>query len=134
MIFLDTGYLLAVVNPRDALHQRALAWSLKVSEPVVTTEFVILEAANALAHRASRDRCEQMLEYVRQATSQLLPASSSLLHTGIDLYQKHWDKDWSLTDCISFHVMRQLQITAALAHYHHFEQAGFDALLRRDPS
>jgi uncharacterized protein len=134
MIFLDTGYLLAVVNPRDALHQRAMAWSLYVTEPVVTTEFVLLEAANALANRPGRERCELMIGYVRQASSQIFPASSELLNAGLDLYQWHRDKDWSLTDCISFHIMRQSQITQALAHDHHFEQAGFDALLRRDPS
>ena len=32
-----------------------------------------------------------------------------------------------------FLVMRQHGIRQALAHDHHFEQAGFDALLRRDP-
>jgi uncharacterized protein len=43
------------------------------------------------------------------------------------------DKSWSLTDCISFAVMNDRGITRAMAYDHHFEQAGFEALLRRDP-
>ncbi len=40
------------------------------------------------------------------------------------------DKDWSLTDCISFVVMHERGITEALTADHHFEQAGFVALLK----
>ncbi len=43
------------------------------------------------------------------------------------------DQEWSLTDCISFIVMQQRGISPALTYDHHFEQAGFEALLRRDP-
>jgi hypothetical protein len=46
------------------------------------------------------------------------------------LYRQRADKDWSLTDCISFVVMRQRGLTEALTGDHHFEQAGFVALLR----
>lgn len=40
------------------------------------------------------------------------------------------DKDWSLTDCIFFVVMRQLGLTDALTADRHFQQAGFKALLK----
>ncbi|EKE25438.1 MAG: hypothetical protein ACD_5C00161G0004, partial [uncultured bacterium] len=46
------------------------------------------------------------------------------------LYKRMADKDWSLTDCASFEIMKARGITEALAHDHHFEQAGFTALLR----
>jgi uncharacterized protein len=39
------------------------------------------------------------------------------------------DKEWSLTDCISFVVMKERGLTEALTADHHFEQAGFKALL-----
>jgi predicted nucleic acid-binding protein len=40
------------------------------------------------------------------------------------------DKEWSLTDCISFVVMNERGITDALTSDHHFEQAGFQILLK----
>ncbi len=39
------------------------------------------------------------------------------------------DKEWSLTDCISFVVMQDEQIIEALTADRHFEQAGFKVLL-----
>jgi predicted nucleic acid-binding protein len=48
-------------------------------------------------------------------------------------HERAQDKEWSLTDCISFLLMRERGIHEALTHDHHFEQAGFVALLRSDP-
>ena len=61
---------------------------------------------------------------------ELIKASDDLWRAGIDLYQRRPDKGWSLTDCISFVVMERLKITDALTADHHFEQAGFNALLK----
>ena len=49
---------------------------------------------------------------------------------GIDLYARHPDKEWSLTDCISFAAMEQRGLFEALTGDRHFEQAGFRAMLR----
>jgi uncharacterized protein len=48
----------------------------------------------------------------------------------LDLYRDRPDKAWSLTDCISFVVMADKGIRDALTADHHFEQAGFVALLK----
>ena len=39
------------------------------------------------------------------------------------------DKDCSLTDCVSFVIMREAGLQEALTGDRHFEQAGFQALL-----
>jgi uncharacterized protein len=65
--------------------------------------------------------------------AELLADSPELWEAGIRLHAERADKEWSLTDCISFIVMRERGIAQALAYDHHFEQAGFQALLRRDP-
>lgn len=59
-----------------------------------------------------------------------MPASRELLDNALDLYHQHADKEWTLTDCISFVVMREQELTEALTQDHHFEQAGFVALLK----
>ena len=60
-------------------------------------------------------------------------ASADLFDAGMTLHRDRPDKQWSLTDCISFIVMEHRQLDRALTPDHHFEQAGFKALLRRDP-
>ena len=60
----------------------------------------------------------------------IIPADATLYQAGVDLYGQRSDKDWSLTDCISFVVMRQRGIVEALTGDHHFEQAGLIALLK----
>ena len=54
----------------------------------------------------------------------------SLFEAGLRLYASRRDTEWSLTDCISFVVMKQHNLTEALTADHHFEQAGFIPLLR----
>lgn len=39
------------------------------------------------------------------------------------------DKEWGMTDCISFVVMQDMGIIDALTTDDHFRQAGFRALL-----
>jgi uncharacterized protein len=68
-----------------------------------------------------------MLSAHRNAT--IVPPTQTLFEQGIAYYAARADKDWSLTDCISFIVMAEQQITEALTGDHHFEQAGFRALL-----
>jgi predicted nucleic acid-binding protein len=53
-----------------------------------------------------------------------------LYEAGIELYRARADKDWSLTDCISFVVMEERGIADALTGDRHFEQAGFQAMLK----
>ena len=53
-----------------------------------------------------------------------------LLRRGLRRYDERPDKTWSLTDCVSFVVMEDHGLTDALTGDHHFEQAGFRALLK----
>jgi hypothetical protein len=52
---------------------------------------------------------------------------------GCDLYARRKDKDWSLTDCISFVIMREYGIDSALTSDEDFEQAGFKRLMDPGP-
>jgi predicted nucleic acid-binding protein len=63
-----------------------------------------------------------------------VPIGEPLFAAGLSLYQERLDKNWSLTDCLSFAVMAQHGLTEALTGDHHFSQAGFAALLMEAPS
>jgi len=134
MILVDSGFLLAFAQPTDALHRRAVAWARSLSEPLLTTEYVLCETVNNLSKRADRPRAHRIVEMISgDPNYTLVPASPELFAAGLRLHRERPDKEWSLTDCVSFHLMRERELTRALAYDIHFEQAGFEALLRRDP-
>ena len=52
LVFADSGYWLALSDPQDALHSRALTLSLRYEErEIVTTQMVLVEALTGLAGR-----------------------------------------------------------------------------------
>ncbi len=98
---------------------------------IVTTEWVLTELADGLA--ASRHRnmfLQTRQEMLADEDVQVVALDMQLHEQGIQLYSGRADKEWSLTDCISFVVMQREGITEALTGDHHFEQAGFVALLK----
>ena len=60
----------------------------------------------------------------------IVPQTDKQFQDGLELYKQRPDKQWSLTDCVSFVIMQEMGISEALAYDKHFEQAGFIALLR----
>jgi len=100
-------------------------------QPIVTTAWVLVELGNYLAEGKNR---RLFIPLVRQFSadrrSQIMPPNSRLFDQGMELYGKRMDKGWSFTDCISFIVMEQEGLIDALTGDHHFEQAGFNALLK----
>lgn len=128
--FADTAYYFALLNPRDALHARALERSDPPGVAVVTTEYVLLEVATFFALPAGRELFVQLVHDLRHdPATHIVPASAGLFDRGLDLFAARPDKSWSLTDCTSFVVMGDRRLTDALTADHHFAQAGFVPLL-----
>jgi predicted nucleic acid-binding protein len=128
--FLDTQYLLALVNPDDQWHDRALD-AAGTRRPLVTTDAVLVEVADALCQRQHRAVAVQVVEELRADPDvECVGVDRALLDGGFELYRGRPDKDWSLTDCVSFALMTARGIDDALTADRHFEQAGFRALLR----
>ena len=131
VVFADTVYFLALLNPADQFHGLARALSLQPLGPLLSTEFVLTEVGNGLSHPDNRPRFARLLELLRtQADVEVVPASSALFRQGCALHAQRPDKAWSVTDCISFVVMKERGIGDALTADHHFEQAGFKVLMR----
>ena len=129
--FGDTSYFLALLIPADANHGAARAWAARSRRPILTTGFIVLEVGNFLSPRTIRALFAGFVKPLRsEARMTVIPASSEILRRGERLYVSRQDKSWSVTDCISFEVMRERGITEALAADRHFEQAGFKAFLR----
>ena len=100
--------------------------------PVVTTMWVLVELGDALSIGANRNLFLEFVdELLQQSEWETVPASPDWFGQGLELFGARGDKEWSLTDCISFAVMKQRGIADALTHDHHFEQAGFRILLNQ---
>lgn len=125
-VFVDTGYILALVNENDQHHAEALALSERFDgQPVIVTDAVLLEIGNALS-RMDRAAAVQIIQDLRESPDvTLVHLDPELFDSAFDLYRRHADKRWGLVDCVSFVVMRRHGTTTALAFDQHFVQAGF---------
>lgn len=103
--FADSFNLLALFNGRVAAHERAVAAAQVLHGGLVTTDWGLTETADALCNPANRSGCAQFIEDLRRSAHvEIEPASRALFDAGWGLYRQRPDKDWSLTDCISFVV------------------------------
>jgi predicted nucleic acid-binding protein len=129
-VFADTVYFLALVNRKDQAHQKSVAFSQGTDRPLVTTEWVLMEVGDALCRGKDREVFQLLLNDLAQSPAMtVISADKDLFNKAVALFGARPDKDWSLTDCTSFVVMDERQLTDALTSDHHFEQAGFLALL-----
>jgi predicted nucleic acid-binding protein len=130
LFFADSFYSLACLNQFDGAHKRAVRLAQSHVTRTVTTEFVLLEVADAFASPPARVTCARFLQQLRtDPMTRIVRSSARLFDEAFNLYATRLDKGWSLTDCASFVVMNRLRISDALTADHHFAQAGFRILL-----
>lgn len=133
-VFADTCYWVALLNPREALHQKAQFVSKQIHPCfTITSEMVLTELFNSLAGKGEQLRgiATKLTETLSQNPNcEIVPQTSLGFRNAVRLYKERPDKEWGLTDCASFLIMKEKGITEALTHDQHFVQAGFKALLR----
>jgi predicted nucleic acid-binding protein len=128
-VFADTFYFIALLSSDEKAHARAVEYSGLVDR-IVTTEWILIELADGLCNTANRDRYRVIRTGLfANPLAEVVPLDMNLHERAIALYVQMADKEWSLTDCVSFLVMRDRGLTEALTADRHFEQAGFVALL-----
>ena len=117
-LFVDSFFFFAILNPKDAAHPKAIEFSKQHTGPLLTTSWVFTEVADGLARSTKRDAFKRLVSSFRQGiTNQIVATTDELFEKGIALYDERRDKQWSLTDCISFVVMKEqgLQASASAA-------------------
>jgi uncharacterized protein len=133
-VFADTGYWIALVNPQDDLHQvsRVITHQLMPFK-IITSELVFNELLNTFSKQGSSLK-QVAINLIKKSYNnpdiEIVPQTTELFMTALELYEQRPDQAWSHTDCSSFQIMRQNNILEALAYDKHFEQAGFIPLLR----
>lgn len=130
-VFVDTSFVVALVNKNDQNHSLALDLASRLtSQGLVTTDAILLEIGNALSRNFKPQSVEIIEEFLTSDDVQVIHLHPPLFRRAFDLYKSRSDKVWGLIDCVSFVVMRELGITDALTADKHFEQAGFNILIR----
>jgi uncharacterized protein len=131
-VFADTSFFAAILNDRESLHSAAKEAAARYMDRVLTTEFILLELANFAKQEHQRTIFAALVANLRRAPDvEIVPATHDLFEQGLTLFFARADKRWSLTDCISFVVMQERGVAEALTGDHHFQQAGFVALLKQ---
>ncbi len=133
-VFADTGYWIALLDPQDTLHSKAINLSVTFTQvQIVTSEMVLTEILNHFSKRGNflRYAAVNFIESLQENPSiTIISQTDSIFQQALILYKQRPDQAWSHTDCSSFCIMQQQNILEALAYDKHFEQAGFIALLR----
>lgn len=132
-IFIDTAYLVAIISSHDQLREKALALRNEIdTRKLVVTQNVLVETLNYFAEYKTftkRAACDVIENLLLDADVMVVDQTSEIFHDGIAFYKSRIDKGYSLTDCISMNICRDLKITDILTHDDHFLQEGFTVLL-----
>ena len=133
-IFADTSFFVALIESADRCHSAAHLLSITDRRPVLTTSAVVLELGAYFADAARRPLFHRIMDSLKRKGAEIFHVDAALQQKGVERFAARPDKDWSLTDCISFVLMEERGIRESATTDRHFEQAGFVALLRRDSS
>ena len=131
-VFIDTSFIIAILNPNDQYNKIAQKYinDLFQDYEVWTSEAVLFELGNAFA-KTNRELVNRFISNLRRSNYvHIIWGSEILFQKALTIYSQHQDKNWSLTDCLSFIIMNENDLNVAYSSDHHFEQAGFQYILR----
>jgi predicted nucleic acid-binding protein len=129
-ILVDTSALLALANKRDQFHDRATRAARRLMEAgdrLVGTTLVLAEFQGLLLSRGGPARA-------RAVTSALLDdpgyewieVPGDVVRSAVSNWlERYHDQRFSLTDAVSFEVMRREGLVEAFAYDRNFKTAGF---------
>lgn len=127
-IFIDTSFFKALIDEKDDFHGNAvqiLDTLERDNTHLVTTNYILDESITLLKNRCGIDRVRDL----RRSLAELKPLKIYRVFSQDDA--KAWDwfwNDWSnlsFTDCVSFAVMKRLELTHVATFDQHFKRAGF---------
>ena len=133
-VFVDTSAWVALINEADTDHVKAKTIRdklLRSKKRFLITKYIIVEIANSLCKTRWRAHAVKLIKAIHDTESiEVIEVDKELFEEAWTMYSGRIDKEWSLTDCVSFVVMERYGIKEAFTNDHHFEQAGFDVLVK----
>lgn len=136
VVFADSFFWMALVNPRDEWHLKATEYQHELTEArIVTTQEVLTELLTYLSGWGDywRTVAAHLVDAINDDPSiEVVVQSEQSFATGLNLYRARADKNYSMVDCISMQTMKEMDCTEVLTHDHHFAQEGFIVLFTEE--
>ncbi|MDN5850386.1 MAG: PIN domain-containing protein [Nitrococcus sp.] len=136
-VFVDTSGLYALVEKNDAHHARARSTVEKLlhaGHKLVLTDYIVDETTTLANARGGKRVAMRVLDLLEKSAGIRIEwIGSSRFEQTKTFFRKYADHGYSFTDCSSFVVMQELELTQALTTDKHFPEAGFEALLAVRP-
>jgi uncharacterized protein len=138
MILVDTSAWYALTDSRERRHADAVKVFSGMTRGefgrILTTDYILDETYTLLRMRLGTDPVRSLRDLLTGSTNlQMVRVSERDFDSAVELMLAHADKRWSLTDCTSFVLMRELEIRRAFTFDRNFTQAGFEVLPVRGP-
>ncbi len=128
-IFIDTGFIIALVSERDDYHQQALELAdMLETAYLITTDAVLLEIGNGLSRQYKQEAIQIIDGFITSENVEVVELTPELFIKAFAKYRNYQDKQWGLVARLSFVVMWDRGISKVLTFDRHFAQAGFQVL------
>lgn len=127
--FVDTSGWYDLISSGSPLHEQVNAIIRRPEHVFVTTTHVLAELTALLLARSGHTAAARAGTWLRAAPEvRIIHAEITVEQAGWRLFLERSDKTYTLTDCVSFVVMRTLKLDTAIATDDHFRQEGFRTL------
>ena len=130
-LFLDTSYLVAILDPEDKWHQKAVSinnkissrrdFSIFVSTPVLTEFLGFFSKYSPPLRRAAAKGVKGMIS---DASVSVIYTQKSEFLEALELYASRQDKKYSLVDCHIMCMTKRMKLTGVLSFDGDFDDEG----------
>jgi predicted nucleic acid-binding protein len=131
-VFVDTSAWKAFYDENDDRHEEARAFmeSVGAKRPLIrlfiTSDYVMDETLTLVRFAHSHSKAVEFANAISSSrATKLFFVGEELFNKALGMFTGDRDQEWSFTDCVSFIIMKQLNLTTAFAFDPHFKQAGF---------
>ena len=132
LVFVDSSALKASYDAGDDYHAKATELMSRIQAReteitgFVTTYYVLDEAVTLTRFAHSHAKAVELADAAMASKfMRVVYSDAELFARAVEIFKSHSDKEWSLTDCLSFATMRKHEIETAFTFDSHFKQAGF---------
>jgi predicted nucleic acid-binding protein len=130
-IFVDTSGWFTAASRRDHDHAAVKQYLKESTRPLLTTDYVVDEVATLFLSRLGHASAVRFLNSLQASPRiELVYLKRQSIEAAMRLFRERPDKGWSLMDCTSFVIMKELGLDTALALDEHFRQRGLSPFQR----